>query len=89
MVNRAAHEMGLGKYPEVTLAEARRLKAHGKDPLEERKALRATSKADAAKRMTFARDFPWIPIRGCCRAAWQGSLPALPAMCGVVAAHVI
>jgi integrase len=52
--------MGIGKYPEITLAEARqraaearRLKAHGKDPLAERSAVRASLLADAAKTVTF------------------------------------
>lgn len=60
MLNRASHEMGIGKYPEITLAEARqraaearRLKAHGKDPLAERSAVRASLLADAAKTVTF------------------------------------
>lgn len=60
MLNRAPHEMGIGKYPEITLAEARqraaearRLKALGKDPLAERSAVRAALLADAAKAVTF------------------------------------
>ncbi|MFO1084079.1 MAG: integrase arm-type DNA-binding domain-containing protein [Reyranellaceae bacterium] len=60
MLDRAPHEMGLGKYPEITLAEAReraaqarRLKAHGKDPIAERDAVRAAVIADAAKAVTF------------------------------------
>lgn len=60
MLNRSSHEMGIGKYPEITLAEARqraaearRLKAHGKDPLAERDAVRASLLADAAKAVTF------------------------------------
>jgi integrase len=60
MLNRVPHEMGIGKYPEITLAEARqraaearRLKAHGKDPLAERSAVRASLLADAAKTVTF------------------------------------
>ena len=60
MLDRAPHEMGIGKYPEITLAdargraaEARRLKAHGKDPLAERVAVRAALRADAAKAVTF------------------------------------
>lgn len=60
MLNRTPHEMGLGKYPEITLAEARelaaagrRLKAQGKDPLAEREAIRAALRADAAKAVSF------------------------------------
>ncbi len=60
MLNRRAHEMGIGKYPEITLAEARqraaearRLKAHGKDPLTERGAVKAAALAEAAKSVTF------------------------------------
>ena len=60
MLNRRAHEMGIGKYPEITLAEARqraaearRLKAHGKDPLTERGAVKAAALAAAAKSVTF------------------------------------
>lgn len=60
MLDRTSHEMGIGKYPEITLAEARaraaearRLKAHGKDPLAERDAVRAALRADAAKALTF------------------------------------
>jgi integrase len=60
MLDRKPHEMGLGKYPEITLAEARsraaearKLKAYGKDPLVEREAVRAALQADAAKAVTF------------------------------------
>ncbi|HUZ31239.1 MAG TPA: integrase arm-type DNA-binding domain-containing protein [Xanthobacteraceae bacterium] len=60
MLDRASHEMGIGKYPEITLAEARgraaearRLKALGKDPLAQRDAIRAAERADAAKAVTF------------------------------------
>jgi integrase len=60
MLNGAVHKMGVGKYPEISLAEARQLasearqlKAHGKDPIEERKAALAAKKLLAAKRMTF------------------------------------
>jgi integrase len=60
MMDRQPHEMGLGKYPEITLAEARRraaearkLKALGKDPLAEREAVKAAQRADAAKAVTF------------------------------------
>lgn len=60
MLNRSAHEMGIGKYPEISLAEARqraaearRLKAHGTDPLAQRDAVRASQLAEAAKSVTF------------------------------------
>jgi integrase len=60
MLDGKAREMGLGKYPEISLAEARtraaearRLKAHGKDPLTERDAVAAAQRADIAKGMTF------------------------------------
>ena len=60
MLNRSAHEMGIGKYPEISLAEARqraaearRLKAHGTDPLAQRDAVRASLLAEAAKSVTF------------------------------------
>lgn len=55
-----SHDMGLGPYPEITLAEARRraaearqLRAHGKDPLAEREATRVAARVNAAKSMTF------------------------------------
>jgi integrase len=61
-LNHTFRTMGLGSYPEVTLAmareraaEARRLvKAH-KDPHEARAVVRATERAEAAKAMTFKR----------------------------------
>lgn len=56
----AAHWMGLGPYPEVSLAEARELHAEnrkklraGIDPLAERQGIAATAKADRAKAVTF------------------------------------
>ena len=60
VINRISRRMGLGPYPEVTLAmareraaEARRLvKAH-RDPLAEREAVWAAEHAEAAKAMTF------------------------------------
>jgi hypothetical protein len=60
VINRISRRMGLGPYPEVTLAmareraaEARRLvKAH-RDPLAERETVRAAEHAEAAKVMTF------------------------------------
>jgi integrase len=56
----AAHWMGLGPYPEVSLAEAREHHAEnrkklraGIDPLAERQGIAATAKADRAKAVTF------------------------------------
>jgi hypothetical protein len=52
--------MGLGPYPEITLAEARasaadlrRAKAHGQDPLAAKEAEKVTERVEAAKAMTF------------------------------------
>jgi integrase len=52
--------MGLGAYPDVSLAEAREkaikcrsLRSQGKDPLEERKRLHAAQELQAAKSVTF------------------------------------
>jgi integrase len=60
MRDHVSHKMGLGKYPEVSLAkareyaaEARRTKAEGSDPLAERKARQIATKIKAAKVMTF------------------------------------
>lgn len=62
MVAGKRRDMGLGGYPDVTLADARR-KARdmreqvdmGADPIEERRAARATLAASRAKAMTFAQ----------------------------------
>ena len=58
--NRRARYMGLGPYPDVTLAQARekaqdarRLLRAGKDPIEERRAQVAAQALAAAKAMTF------------------------------------
>lgn len=60
MLNRRAHELGLGPYPEIGLAEARdkamelrRLKANGVDPLHARRSDRAKGALEAAKNKTF------------------------------------
>lgn len=61
MLNRRAHAMGLGPYPEVTLARAREkvakarrlIKAEGRDPIEEREAELARARLEAAKAMSF------------------------------------
>src|SRR5271155_5182101 len=55
-----AREMGLGPYPDFSLAEARKratearkLKQQGKDPIAERGAVRASEQAEAARSVTF------------------------------------
>jgi integrase len=60
MINKRARTMGLGSYPEFTLEEARekaaaarRMKAHGLDPLEVKQAEKVTERVAAAKAMTF------------------------------------
>ena len=60
MISGRARAMGLGPYPEISLAEARaaaaearRLKAHGQDPLGEKEAGRLSALVAAAKAMTF------------------------------------
>jgi integrase len=60
MLDHKAHEMGLGPWPEITLAEARamalearRLKARGIDPLTQKTAARAALALEAAKAITF------------------------------------
>lgn len=60
MIERRAREMGLGKYPDVSLAdartraaEARKLKSQGIDPIDQRDAIRQSKLADAARAITF------------------------------------
>lgn len=60
MLDGKAHEMGLGSYPEISLAQARmaatgarQLRARRKDPVGERQAARVQELADAARSMTF------------------------------------
>lgn len=60
MLNGRARHMGLGGYPEITLAAAREKAAayravikSGIDPLEGKHELKAKNRADAAKRITF------------------------------------
>ncbi len=55
-----AHEMGLGSYPDISLAEARvmaaearNLKAQGKDPIAERESVRAAKRIEEARSVTF------------------------------------
>jgi integrase len=62
MIDRKAHEMGLGKYPDISLADARalaadarRLKALGKDPIGERQGAKLAARADRARAMTFSQ----------------------------------
>jgi integrase len=59
-LNGRAREMGLGSYPETTLAEAREkavearaIKADGKDPIEAKRARKAEQAAEAARQVTF------------------------------------
>jgi integrase len=60
MLRGKAREMGLGSYPEISLAdaralatEARRQKALGNDPITMREAIRTQERIDAAKSVTF------------------------------------
>ena len=60
MLNRRAREMGLGSYPERSLAEARSLAFDARkllvddiDPIADRDAARAQAQLDAAKAITF------------------------------------
>jgi integrase len=60
MLEGRARVMGLGPYPAVSLAEARdkaaiarKLKAHGKDPITERDTERTRARLEAARAMTF------------------------------------
>jgi integrase len=60
MLSGTAREMGLGPYPDISLsdarqiaADARKLKALGKDPIAARAALRAQERAEAARAVTF------------------------------------
>jgi integrase len=61
MRNGRAHAMGLGPYPEISLADARDrafaarrlIKRDGIDPLEQRQAVRAAAKPAAVHRLTF------------------------------------
>jgi hypothetical protein len=54
------HDMGMGSYPDVGLADARgraavqrKLRLDGTDPIEARKATRVAARINAAKVMTF------------------------------------
>ncbi len=59
MINRKAREIGLGPYPELSLADARKkhfeariLTATGKDPLTERRKALAQKKREASTRFS-------------------------------------
>src|SRR4029077_9516322 len=54
------HDMGLGPYPDISLAEARqkalecrKLRLEGSDPLKTRRTARYEAQSDEAKRITF------------------------------------
>ena len=60
MLDGKAREMGLGRYPDISLAEARliaaearKLKATGIDPITNREALRTKGRLEAARSVTF------------------------------------
>lgn len=60
MMDRKAREMGLGRYPDISLAEARlmaaearKLKAMGIDPIANREAVRTQGRLEAARSVTF------------------------------------
>src|SRR5215470_7652831 len=60
MLGGRAREMGLGAYPLVSLEtarekalEARRLKADGTDPIDNRRAVRAAERLKAARALSF------------------------------------
>ena len=60
MIDGKAREMGLGRYPDVSLAEAReraaearKLKAQGLDPIANRESVRAQGRIEAARSVTF------------------------------------
>jgi integrase len=62
MIDRRAREMGLGKFPDIGLADARvlaaeqrRLKALGKDPIAERQGAKLAASAANAKAVTFSQ----------------------------------
>src|SRR5690242_17256488 len=60
MLEGNAREMGLGSYPDITLdtarrraADARSLKAEGKDPIDVRESVRLAERLQRAKAITF------------------------------------
>lgn len=78
MMSGRAREMGIGKYPDVTLADARdradqarKLKAQGVDPLDHRDAVELKKRAETAKAVTF-KDAAKSYIEGN-RAGWRNA----------------
>ena len=78
MIDRKAHEMGLGNYPDIGLAdartraaEARGIKATGEDPIAHRNAAKRAALAEAAKAVTF-KDAAQSYIDGH-RAGWRNA----------------
>lgn len=90
MFERKARSLGLGSYPEITLAdargraaEARRLKAHGVDPVDAKHEAKAARKAELARAVTFkdvAEDYIRLNSAGWKNprqeAQWSSSLKA-------------
>ncbi len=90
MLDGKAREMGLGPYPDFSLAEARvaasearKLKARGEDPIEAREALLSQQRAEAARSVTFrhcskayigARADGWKNAKT--KAQWEAALEA-------------
>ena len=88
MLDGKPHEMGLGRYPDISLAEARiaasearKLRARGEDPIEARDAQRSQQQAEAARSVTFrhcakaylaARSGEWKNAKH--RAQWEATL---------------
>src|SRR5207237_7362406 len=75
------HDLGLGPYPDISLADARerateqrRLRLNGHDPLLTRRAGRDQARLDAAKRMTFKQCAKaYIAAHG---AGWKNAVHA-------------
>jgi hypothetical protein len=90
MLDGKAREMGLGSYPDISLAEARvaasearKLKAQGKDPIAVRGAQQAQERVEAARSVTFrhcaktyisARAAGWKNAKT--NAQWEAALEA-------------
>jgi integrase len=97
-LNGKAHELGLGKFPVISLVKARELAAQhritlalGNDPLERRRAQRAATVVEAAKAMTFrecadrylrAHGAKWTNAKHA--AQWADSLKAASEVFGAV-----
>ena len=78
MLNKVAHEAGLGKYPDVSLKRARELagqlravKAEGRDPVAERKRMAAMTFAACADAFIKSKAVGWSPNQ---TAQWRASL---------------